>query len=99
MRDALRQNRLLAALERLRCGESVQNRQLRTLLGDVAYVQFEDEWREQVELCETLKNKPVEVAEYERRLKQATFAYSKADAASRQSRRKAAAELFAVADI
>ncbi|WP_037306883.1 hypothetical protein [Ruegeria halocynthiae] len=93
-----RKAQLQHVLERLRGGKTVQNRQLRTLLGDVAYAQFEYEWREQVELRETLKNKPAEVAEYERLLKRATFAYSKADAASRRGRRKAAAEMFAVAD-
>lgn len=96
--DDKRVEKLKAVLERLRGGKNVQNRQLRTLLGEAAYAQFEDEWREQVELRETLKNKPDEVVEYEQLLKQATFAYSKADAASRQDRRKAAAELFSISD-
>ena len=96
--DDKRVVKLKAVLERLRRGKSVQNRQLRALLGDAAFAQFEDEWREQVDLRGTLRNKPVEVADYKRRLKRATFTYSKADAASRQNRRKVAAELFAKAD-
>lgn len=90
--------KLKVALERLRSGKSVQNRQLLALLGEGEFARFEDEWREQKELRETLKSKPVEVAEYEKRLKQALFTYSKADAASRQGRRQAATEFFAIAD-
>lgn len=92
------QQKLELALERLKRGKNVQNRQLLALLGENEFARFEDEWREQKELRETLKRKPVEVAEYERRLKQALFTYSKADAASRYGRRQAATEFFAVAD-
>ncbi len=75
----------------------MQNRQLRNLLGSDGFALFEDEWRQQQELRETLRNKPSAIAEYERRLKRATFAYSKADAADRHGR-AAAGELFAEAD-
>lgn len=90
--------RLLSALERLRCGKNVQNRQLRTLLGDEGYARFLDEWRQQQELRQTLAEKPKEVLEYERRLKEATFAYGKADAAGGQGRYKAAKSLMAISD-
>ncbi len=96
--DDKRVAKLEAVLERLRSGKNVQNRQLRTLLGEAAYAQFEDEWRQQQELRVTLAEKPKEVLEYERRLKEATFAYGKADAASGQGRYKAARSLLATSD-
>lgn len=98
MRLATRSSKLKAVLEQLRGGKNVQNRQLRTLLGGEGYTQFEDEWRQQQELRVTLADKPKEVLEYERRLKEATFAYGKADAASGQGRYKAAKDLMAISD-
>jgi hypothetical protein len=47
----------------------VQNSQLKTLLGDEAYARFEDDWREQQQFREDLKEKPDEIIEYEQRLK------------------------------
>jgi hypothetical protein len=76
----------------------VQNRQLKTLLGDEAYARFEDDWRQQQEMREYLKDKPDKIIEYEQRLKEATFAYSKADSASRKGRRKAAKKLSGASD-
>lgn len=96
--DDKRVAKLEAVLERLRGGKNVQNRQLQALLGEAAYAQFEDEWRQQQELRVTLAEKPKEVLEYERRLKEATFAYGKADAASGQGRYKAARSLLATSD-
>jgi hypothetical protein len=93
-----RSEKLKAALEQLNSGKNVQNRQLRTLLGDEGYALYLDEWRQQQELRATLAQKPKVVLEYERRLKQAIFTYNKADVASRQGRRKTATDLFAVAD-
>ncbi|WP_170528538.1 hypothetical protein [Ruegeria arenilitoris] len=90
--------KLESALTKLESGSNVQNRQLRTLLGEEGYARFLDEWREQLELRETLAQKPKVVVEYERRLKEATFAYAKADAASGQGRHKAAKKLMAVSD-
>ena len=65
----LRQNELtrhettkLAKLEaiaaKLRCGENVQNRQLQTWLSEEEYELLEYEWKEQLELCSELKDKP-----------------------------------------
>jgi len=90
--------KLKAALEQLRGGKNVQNRQLRTLLGEDGYARFLDDWRQQQELRETLFEKPKEVLEYDRRLREATFAYGKADAASGQGRHKAAKTLMAISD-
>ena len=74
--------RLGKELATLRRGKNVQNRQLRTAFGDDAFARFEHEWRQQQELREDLKNKPQAILEYEKRLKAATFTYSKADSAS-----------------
>ena len=90
--------KLIAALTRLKCGENVQNRQLCTLLGEEGYARFLDEWREQQDLRETLARKPKVVLEYERRLKDATFAYAKADAASGHGRSKVAEKLMSISD-
>ena len=72
-------NKLKQVLERLSRGEIVQNRQLKTVLGIEDYARYCDDYREQEQLREMLKDKPDEIIEYERRLKAATFAYSKAD--------------------
>ncbi len=96
--DEKRRLKLKRALDQLRRKENVQNHQLKTLLGDEAYARFEDDWRQQQEMREDLKEKPDEIIEYEQRLKEATFAYSKADSASRKGRRKAAKKLFGASD-
>jgi hypothetical protein len=96
--DEKRISKLNSALDKLRRKENVQNRQLKTLLGDEAYARFEDDWREQQEMREDLKEKPDEIIEYEQLLKEATFAYSKADSASRKGRRNATNKLFGASD-
>lgn len=96
--DEKRIFKLNKALDKLRRKENVQNRQLKTLLGDEAYARFEDDGRQQQQFREDLKEKPDEIIEYEQRLKEATFAYSKADSASRKGRRKAAKKLFGASD-
>ena len=53
--DEKRISKLNSALDKLRRKENVQNRQLKTLLGDEAYARFEDDWREQQEMREDLK--------------------------------------------
>lgn len=95
--DKTRIARLEKILATLRRGKNVQNRQLRTWLSDEAFAQFEDEWQQQQELRKKLKDKPDKILKYEKRLKAATFTYSKADSASLKSRR-AAPKMFAVAD-
>jgi hypothetical protein len=96
--DEKRILKLNSALDKLRRKENVQNRQLKTLLGDEAYAQFEDDWRQQQQFREELKDKPDKIIEYEQLLKEATFAYSKADSASRKGRRKAAKKLSGASD-
>ena len=71
--------KLQKVLERLSRGEIVQNRQLKTVLGTEGYARYCYDYREQEQLREILADKPKEITEYEKRLKAATFAYSKAD--------------------
>ena len=71
-------DKLKQVLERLSRGKIVQNRQLETVLGTEHYARYCYDCREQIQLREMLKDKPDEITEYERRLKAATFAYSKA---------------------
>ena len=90
--------RLRSVLEKLRRGKIVQNRQLRTLLGEDGYARFLDDWRVQQEIRQTLAAKPDEIIEYERRLKKATFAYSRGDAESGKGRYFKAKKLLGIAD-
>lgn len=96
--DAKRKERLGALLALLKQGRDVQNRDLRTWLGNDAYADYESDWVTQQALREELRKKPTVVREYERLLKRATFLYNKADAASRRGRHNAARKGFASAD-
>ena len=76
----------------------MQNRQLKTVLGIENYARYCDDYREQTQLRDMLKDKPDEIIEYERRLKAATFAYSKADSKGSRGRSKAVTKMFNDAD-
>tara|TARA_B110000008_G_scaffold178499_1_gene177827 strand:- start:689 stop:1390 length:702 start_codon:yes stop_codon:yes gene_type:complete len=93
-----RTQRLKQILERLSRGEIVQNRQLKTLLGAEGYARYLDDYCEQTQLRDMLKDKSDEIIEYERRLKAATFAYSKADSKGLRGRPKAGTKMFNDAD-
>ena len=71
--------KLEAIAEKLKRGENVQNRQLKTWLSDDEYAQVEEEWQGQLELREELNDKPSELKRYEEKLKQATFNYNRAE--------------------
>ena len=90
-------NKFKQVLERLSRGEIVQNRQLKTVLGIEDYARYCDDYREQEQLREILADKPKEITEYERRLKAATFAYSKADYKSQKGHRTAK-KMFGASD-
>jgi len=90
--------RLKQVLERLCRRKTVQNRQLKTLLGMEHYARYCDDYREQTQLRKMLKDKPKEITEYERRLKAATFAYSKADNKSQKGRSHTAKKMFGASD-
>jgi len=91
-------DRLKQVLERLSRREIVQNRQLKTLLGAEGYARYLDDYCEQEQLREMLGDKPKEIIEYEKRLKTATFAYSKADDKSQKGRSRTAKKMFCDAD-
>ena len=55
-------------------------------MGIEDYARYFDDCREQEQLRDMLKNKPDGIIEYERRLKAATFAYSKADSKVQKGR-------------
>ena len=71
--EAKRLTKLEAIADKLRRGESVQNRQLQTWLSEDEYAQIEAEWQEQLELRGELKEKPSELKRYEEKLREATF--------------------------
>ena len=58
--------KLQKVLERLSRDEIVQNRKLKTLLGIEDYARYCDDYREQTQLRDMLKDKPDEIIEYER---------------------------------
>jgi hypothetical protein len=90
--------KLQKVLARLSRGEIVQNRQLKTVLGTEGYARYFDDYCEQEQLREMLKDKPDEIIEYERRLKAATFAYNKADNKSVKGQHKTAHKMFNYTD-
>jgi hypothetical protein len=92
------ESRLRSVLDNLRRGKIVQNRQLRTLLGEDGYARFLDDWQDQQAVRQTLAAKPDEIIEYERRLKKAIFAYSRGDAESGKGKHRMAKKLLGFAD-
>jgi len=89
--------KLQKIIERLSGGEIVQNRQLKTVLGNEGYARYLSDCEYQKYLRVMLKDKPDEIIEYERRLKAATFAYSKADYKSQKGHRSAK-KMFGASD-
>ena len=75
--DQTRLRRLNEILERLSSGQSVQNRALQAWLKKKEYLQYQSQLVEQSDLRSTLKNKPLEVVQYERLLKRAFLLYSR----------------------
>ena len=89
--------KLQKIIERLSGGEIVQNRQLKTVLGTEGYARYFSDCEYQKYLRAMLRDKPDEIMEYERRLKVATFAYSKADYRSQKGHRSAK-KMFGASD-
>ena len=89
--------KLKQVLERLSRGKIVQNRQLKSVLGTEGYARYLSDCEYQKHLRVMLKDKPDEIIEYERRLKAATFAYSKADYKSQKGHRSAK-KMFGASD-
>ena len=84
--------------EKLCSGKTVQNRQLQTLLSEERYARYLDDYTSQSDMRNWLKEKPSVIIEYEKRLKAATFAYSKADAMSARRKSKRIEEMFGNSD-
>ena len=77
--ETKRISKLETIADKLKRGENVQNRQLQTWLSEDEYAQLEYEWQEQIELRSELKDKPNDSKRYEKKLKQATFNYNRAE--------------------
>ena len=63
--EAKRLTKLEVIAVKLKRGENVQNRQLKTWLSKDEYIQIGAEWHEQLELRNKLKDKPSELKRYE----------------------------------
>lgn len=74
-----RHEKLRSLLVRLQSGNDVQNRDLRTWLGQEGYARYEAAWQEQLELRKELETKPDAITEYERRFRDARFLENKAN--------------------
>ena len=90
--------KLRTVLEKLCSGKTVQNRQLQTLLSEESYARYLDDYTSQTDMRNWLKEKPSVIIEYEKLLKAATFAYSKADAMSARRKSKRIEEMFGNSD-
>ena len=80
--------------DKLKRGENVQNRQLRTWLTEDEYAQIEYEWKEQLELRSEHKDKSSDLKRYEEKLKQATFNYNRAEGYSSKSKHSTAKKFY-----
>ena len=87
-------SKLEAIAEKLKRGENVQNRQLKTWLSEEEYTQLEYEWQERLELRGELKDKPSELKRYEKKLKQATFNYNRAEGYSSKGKHNTAKTFY-----
>ena len=86
--------KLEAIAEKLKRGENVQNRQLQTWLSEEEYEQLEYEWQEQLELRSELKDKPSDLKRYEKKLREATFNYNRAEGYSSNGKHSTAKTFY-----
>jgi len=75
-------------------GQHVQNRQLKTWLGDDALKEMEDDWESQKSIRDDLASPPAQIEEYKKRLQKLTLTYSRADHYSHQKRSTTATKMF-----
>ena len=92
--EAKRLNELEAIADKLKRGENVQNRQLKTWLSEDEYAQLENEWKEQLELRSELKDKPSDLKRYEEKLREATFNYNRAEGYSSKGKHSTAKKFY-----
>jgi hypothetical protein len=88
-----RLSKLEAIATKLRRGENVQNRQLKTWLSEDEYKQIASEWDTQKLFREELKDKPGELKRYEDKLKEAIMMRNRSDAYHRKGKKSAAYKL------
>ena len=92
--EAKRLNKLEAIADKLKRGENVQNRQLKTWLSEDEYAQLENEWKEQLELRSELKDKPSDLKRYEEKLREATFNCNRAEGYSSKGKHSTAKKFY-----
>ena len=92
--EAKRLAKLEAIADKLKRGESVQNRQLQTWLSEKEYAQLEIELQEQLELRSELKDKPSDLKRYEEKLREATFNYNRAEGYSSKGKLSTAKKFY-----
>lgn len=80
--------------DKLKRGENVQNRQLQTWLSEDEYAQIKAEWQEQLELREELKDKPSDLKRYEKKLREASFNYNRAEGYSSKGKHSTAKKFY-----
>ena len=91
--EAKRLAKLEAIADKLKRGENVQNRQLRTWLSQDEYEQIAAEWDTQKLFREELKDKPIELTRYQDKLKEAIMMRNRSDAYHRKGKKSAAYKL------
>jgi len=92
--ETKRLNKLETIADKLKRGENVQNRQLKTWLSEEEYEQLEYEWKEQLELRNELKDKPSDLKRYEKKLRDATFQYNRAEGYSSKGKHSTAKKFY-----
>ena len=92
--EATKLAKLEAIATKLRRGENVQNRQLQIWLSDDEYAAIDAVWQEQLALREELKEKPEELKRYEKKLRDATFQYNRAEGYSNKGKHNTAETFY-----
>jgi hypothetical protein len=80
-------------------GLHVQNRQLKTILGDDAFKEMERDWESQKSIRDELSSPPEEITEYKKRLHKVNLLYSRAENYSRKKRTAAAEDMYHTSDV
>lgn len=92
--ETKRLNKLEGIADKLKLGENVQNRQLQIWLSDDEYAAIDAEWQEQLALREEFKEKPEELKRYEKKLRDATFQYNRAEGYSSKGKHSTAKKFY-----
>lgn len=95
---AKQQIKLNQLLGRLKCGDIVQNRDLKTWLTAGAWAAYNDEIATQKGLRCELKEKPKPISDYEKMIAKANFAYNKGEGYSSRGKHAQAKPNFVEAE-